>query len=408
MTTAPKMKLLGGLDPEALCETYGTPLYVYSAETILERLEIFHAAFAALPHRILYAAKALSPVEILRLFKEEGTGLDAVSVQELELGLRAGFQPRDILFTPSFPAEADLDRAVELGARINIDSLGTLEKFAARHGRVPCCLRLKPSSGESESSETSARWYEESKFGISTGELERAAKLVADGKLRVEGLHVHSSSVILDADVFIEAAKALFEAAGRFPSLEYLDFGGGIKVPHREDDRVVDLCELAGRLEPVYRSFTQGYGKEPELWFEPGRFLVSEAGLLLARVTGLKKNGAELLAGVDTGFNHLLRPRLYGAWHEITNLSNPAGEPAEYRIVGQLCEPDDLAIARTLPEIREGDLLAFHNAGAYGASMASNYNSRPRPAEVLLRGCEAKLIRRRETLEDLLKTQPGA
>ncbi len=408
MTTAPKMKLLGGLDPETLCETYGTPLYVYSAETILERLEIFHAAFAALPHRILYAAKALSPVEILRLFKEEGTGLDAVSVQELELGLRAGFQPRDILFTPSFPAEADLDRAVELGARINIDSLGTLEKFGARHGHAPCCLRLKPSSGESESSETSARWYEESKFGISTRELERAAKLVADGKLRVEGLHVHSSSVILDADVFIEAAKALFETAGRFPSLEYLDFGGGIKVPHREDDRVVDLRELAGRLEPVYRSFTQGYGKEPELWFEPGRFLVSEAGLLLARVTGLKKNGAELLAGVDTGFNHLLRPRLYGAWHEITNLSNPAGEPAEYRIVGQLCEPDDLAIARTLPEIREGDLLAFHNAGAYGASMASNYNSRPRPAEVLLRGCEANLLRRRETLEDLLKTQPGA
>ena len=402
------MRLLGGLDPEALCETYGTPLYVYSAETILDRLEIFHAAFAALPHRILYAAKALSPVEILRLFKEEGTGLDAVSVQELELGLRAGFQPGDILFTPSFPAEADLDRAVELGARINIDSLGTLEKFGARHGHAPCCLRLKPSSGESESSETSARWYEESKFGISTRELERAAKLVADGKLRVEGLHVHSSSVILDADVFIEAAKALFEAAGRFPSLEYLDFGGGIKVPHREDDRVVDLRELAGRLEPVYRSFTQGYGKEPELWFEPGRFLVSEAGLLLARVTGLKKNGAELLAGVDTGFNHLLRPRLYGAWHEITNLSNPAGEPAEYRIVGQLCEPDDLAIARTLPEIREGDLLAFHNAGAYGASMASNYNSRPRPAEVLLRGCEAKLIRRRETLDDLLETQPGA
>ena len=171
---------------------------------------------------------------------------------------------------------------------------------------------------------------------------------------------------------------------------------------------MVNLCELAGRLEPVYRSFTQGYGKEPELWFEPGRFLVSEAGLLLARVTGLKENGAEFLAGVDAGFNHLLRPRLYGAWHEITNLSNPAGEPAEYRIVGQLCEPDDLAIARTLPEIREGDLLAFHNAGAYGASMASNYNSRPRPAEVLLRGCEANLIRRRETLEDLLKTQPGA
>ena len=165
---------------------------------------------------------------------------------------------------------------------------------------------------------------------------------------------------------------------------------------------------LARELEPAYRRFTQSYGKEPELWFEPGRFLVSEAGLLLARVTGLKKNGSELLAGVDTGFHHLLRPRLYGAWHRITNLSNPAGEPEEYRIVGQLCESDDLAEGRELPEIREGDLLAFHNAGAYGASMASNYNSRPRPAEVLLRGGEARLIRRRETLDDLLGTQPGS
>ena len=191
MTTAPKMELLGGIDPEALCEAYGTPLDAYNAETILEQLKTFHAAFAALPHRILYAAKALSPVEILRLFKEEGTGLDAVSIQELELGLRAKFQPGD--------------------------SLVTLEKFSARHGRVPCCLRLKPSSGESESSETSARWYEESKFGISTGEIERAAKLVADRNLRVEGLHVHSSSVILDADVFIEAAEDALRGRRRIP-----------------------------------------------------------------------------------------------------------------------------------------------------------------------------------------------
>ena len=256
--------------------------------------------------------------------------------------------------------------------------------------------------------DNAARWYEESKFGISAEELERAVKLVEAGDLRVEGLHVHSSSVILDADLFTATAKALFEAAERFPSLEYLDFGGGIKVPHREEDQVVNLAELARRLAPAYRDFTRSRGREVELWFEPGRFLVSEAGILLARVTGLKKNGDELLAGVDTGFNHLLRPRLYDAWHGITNFSNPGGKPTEYRIVGQLCEPDDLAVGRSLPEIREGDLLGFHNAGAYGASMASNYNSRPRPAEVLLKNGEARLIRRRETLDDLLRTQPGA
>ena len=399
------MNFFSGFDPAGLCETYGSPLYVYDAEVILRQLETFRAAFAELPHRILYAAKALSPVEILRLLKEAGAGLDAVSVQEIELGLRAGFVPRDILFTPSFPSEADLDLAVELGARINIDNFGALEKFSGRHDDVPCCLRLKPAV---IAGDNAARWYEESKFGISAEELDRAVKLVEAGDLRVEGLHVHSSSVILDADVFTAAAKTLFKAAERFPSLEYLDFGGGIKVPHREEDQVVNLAELADRLAPAYRNFTRSCGREVELWFEPGRFLVSEAGILLARVTGLKKNGDELLAGVDTGFNHLLRPRLYGAWHGITNFSNPGGKPTDYRIVGQLCEPDDLAIGRSLPEIREGDLLGFHNAGAYGASMASNYNSRPRPAEVLLKNEEARLIRRRETLDDLLRTQPGA
>ena len=399
------MNFFSGFDPADLCETYGSPLYVYDAEVILRQLETFRAAFAELPHRILYAAKALSPVEVLRLLKEAGAGLDAVSVQEIELGLRAGFVPRDILFTPSFPSEADLDLAVELGARINIDNFGALEKFSGRHDDVPCCLRLKPAV---IAGDNAARWYEESKFGISAEELERAVKLVEAGDLRVEGLHVHSSSVILDADVFTAAAKTLFKAAERFPSLEYLDFGGGIKVPHREEDQVVNLAELADRLAPAYRNFTRSCGREVELWFEPGRFLVSEAGILLARVTGLKKNGDELLAGVDTGFNHLLRPRLYGAWHGITNFSNPGGKPTDYRIVGQLCEPDDLAVGRSLPEIREGDLLGFHNAGAYGASMASNYNSRPRPAEVLLKNEEARLIRRRETLDDLLRTQPGA
>jgi len=399
------MNFFGGFDPAGLCETYGSPLYVYDAEVILRQLETFRAAFAELPHRILYAAKALSPVEILRLLKEAGAGLDAVSVQEIELGLRAGFVPRDILFTPSFPSEADLDLAVELGARINIDNFGALEKFSGRHDDVPCCLRLKPAV---IAGDNAARWYEESKFGISAEELDRAVKLVEAGDLRVEGLHVHSSSVILDADVFTAAAKTLFKAAERFPSLEYLDFGGGSKVPHREEDQVVNLAELADRLAPAYRNFTRSCGREVELWFEPGRFLVSEAGILLARVTGLKKNGDELLAGVDTGFNHLLRPRLYGAWHGITNFSNPGGKPTDYRIVGQLCEPDDLAVGRSLPEIREGDLLGFHNAGAYGASMASNYNSRPRPAEVLLKNGEARLIRLRETLDDLLRTQPGA
>ena len=405
MNAPPEIKFFSGFDPEAICETYGSPVYVYDSEVILRQLEIFRTAFAELPHRVLYAAKALSPVEVLRLLKEEGTGLDAVSVQEIELGLRAGFTPRDILFTPSFPSETDLDLAVELGARINIDNFGALEKFSRRHGDVPCCLRLKPAV---MAKDDTARWYEESKFGLSMQELEKAAKLVQEGALRVEGLHVHSSSVILDADVFTAAAKTLFEAAERFPSLEYLDFGGGIKVPHREEDHVVNLAELADRLAPAYSDFSRIYGRKLELWFEPGRFLVSEAGLLLTRVTGLKKNGDEVLAGVDTGFNHLLRPRLYGAWHEITNFSNPGGKPTEYRIVGQLCEPDDLAVERTLPEIREGDLLGFHNAGAYGASMASNYNSRPRPAEILLQDGEARLIRRRETLDDLLGTQPGA
>ena len=409
MSPEAKTGFPGGLDPGALCETWGTPLYVYDARVMLEQLATFRAAFSKLPHRILYAAKALSTLEVLRLFRKEGTGLDAVSVEEIELGLRAGFRPADILFTPSFPSAGDLERAAGLGARINIDSLSTLDKFVGCHGSTTaCCLRLKPWLRAGESAEAVERWREDSKFGIALDELDTACERARSKGLRIEGLHVHSSSVILDAGVFLETAGALFEAAGNIPELDYLDFGGGIKVPHRQEDPVIDLAGLARRLEPLYRNFSQGREKELELWFEPGRFLVSRAGILLARVTGLKENDGEVLAGVDTGFHHLLRPRLYGAWHEVTNLSNPGGEPAEYRIVGQLCEPDDLATARLIPEIREGDLLAFHNAGAYGASMASNYNSRLRPAELLLQEGEAKLIRRRETLEDLLHTQPGA
>ena len=289
------MDLFGKLNPEALCETYGTPLYIYDSSTIIERLEIFRAAFSNLPHRVLYAAKALSPVEILRLFRERGTGLDAVSLQEIELGLRAGFDARDILFTPSFPAEGDLERALDLGTRINIDSLGVLEKFASRHGAgASCCLRLKPPAPQEKNSEAAERWLRESKFGIAVEELDRAEAYVRNSGLRIEGLHVHSSSVILDTGVFLDAAAALFLAAERFPSIDYLDFGGGIKVPHREEDRVIDLAELARELEPIYRRFTQGYGREPELWFEPGRFLVSEAGLLLPAPQAPRAAGEKL------------------------------------------------------------------------------------------------------------------
>jgi diaminopimelate decarboxylase len=401
-TTPPTM---GGVTIDEICSLSGTPVYVYNADVIARNVRRLHAAFASIPARFMYAVKALSNTAILQLMKQLGTGLDTVSIQEVHRGLRAGFEPREILFTPNMIAFDEIREAVQLGIHINIDTISVLERFGHEFGNtVPVCIRINPHimAGGNERISTG---HIDSKFGISIHQMRHVLRVVASQGMHINGLHMHTGSDILDADVFLQGAEMLFEIAESFPDLEFVDFGSGFKVAYKPDDIATDIEDLAAKLSERVIMFNSGRERPVEVWFEPGKFLVSESGTLLARVNVLKQTTATVFAGVDTGLNHLIRPMLYNAYHHISNVSNPTGTPRVYTVVGYICETDTFGWDRKIAEIREGDILAFANAGAYGMTMASNYNSRLRPAEVLVYNGKASLIRRRETLDDVLSTE---
>ncbi len=396
---------IGGVDALQIAERFGAPVYVYDAATMKRQYARMTKAFGKVKRlRINYACKALTNLNVLRIFRELGSGLDCVSIQEVELGLRAGFDPHDILFTPNCVSLEEVSEAVEKGVRINIDNIEILEQFGARHHEVPVCIRINPHIMAGGNSKISVG-HIDSKFGISIHQVPHVLKVVAALGLTVEGLHMHTGSDIYDAEVFLRAVEILLTAAADFPDLDYLDFGSGFKVPYKEGGIATDIEDLGDRLGERFNSFCAEYGRDLELMFEPGKFLVSEAGYFLVRTNVVKTTTASVFAGVDSGLNHLIRPMFYDAYHHITNLSNPGGKPRIYSVVGYICETDTFGVNRRLSEVREGDILAMANAGAYSFMMASNYNSRYRPAEVLVLDGEAHLIRRRERMEDLLGTQ---
>lgn len=393
---------IGGVHAGRIAELAGTPVYVYDAATIDRQAKRLKEAFSATPTRFMYACKALTNLAVLRHMRALGLGLDTVSIEEVEIGLRAGFTPAEILFTPNMVPFSEYERAAELGVHINIDSIPMLERFGHAHGgRVPVCLRINPHimAGGNERISTG---HIDSKFGISIHQLRHVERVVATQGLRVEGLHMHTGSDILDTEVFLRAAELLLETAALFPQLRFLDMGSGFKVPYKPDDIATDVEDLGQQLCARMHRFNAARAVPVELWFEPGKFLVSEAGALLVSVSLIKQTTATIFAGVDSGLNHLIRPMLYGSYHGIVNTSRPEGRKRIYTVVGYICETDIFAFDRQLPEVHEGDVLAFLNAGAYGFSMASNYNSRLRPAEVLVKDQQAILVRRRETLDDLL------
>jgi diaminopimelate decarboxylase len=391
---------------QLLLQQYGSPLYVYNGDKIVEQYKRLVNAFDGVKLKLKYAMKANNNLHILRLLRSQGCGLDAVSIQEVQLGLMAGFSADEILFTPNSVSFEEILEAVNLGVQVNIDNISLLEKFGHQYGSsVPCCIRINPHivAGGTSHIQTG---HIDSKFGISIHQLRHVSRIVEKEKIYVNGLHMHTGSDILDSGVFIRAAELLFDAATQFPNLEFLDFGSGFKVAYKEDDVVTDVDELGKVITERFKAFCAEYGRELELWFEPGKFLVSESGYLLVTVNVIKQTTATVFAGVDSGQNHLIRPMFYDAYHHIVNLSNPQGTPRIYTVVGYICETDTFALDRKINEIREGDVLAILNAGAYGYTMSNNYNSRLRPAEVLIDGGVAKLIRRRETLNDILQTTP--
>ncbi len=399
--------LSGGVDPLQLAERYDCPLYVYDSAIMQRQYHRLQKAFKVKKLKINYACKALTNINVLRLFRQLGSGLDTVSIQEVWLGLQAGFSPQDIIYTPNCVSLEEIGMAVEKGVKINIDNLSILEQFGHDFPNVPVCIRVNPHIMAGGSSKISVG-HIDSKFGISIHQMPHVLRIVEATGIQVEGLHMHTGSDILDAEVFLRGAEILFNAAHHFSNLEYIDFGSGFKVPYKPNDISTDIEDLGEKLSERFNAFCADYGRDLSLIFEPGKFLVSEAGYFLAKVNVVKQTTSNVFAGLDSGLNHLIRPMFYDAYHRITNISNPAAKPRIYTVVGYICETDTFGVNRKISEIREGDILCFHNAGAYCFSMASNYNSRFRPAEVLVHKGQDYLIRRRETMEDILRNQMEA
>ncbi len=389
----------------AIAEEFGTPVYVYHAEKIAQQYQKLTDAFKDHPTRFFYACKALTNINILKYIKQQGANLDCVSINEVKLGLKAGFSPKQILFTPNCVDFNEIVEALSLEVNINIDNISILEQFGNKYGNsYPVCIRINPHI-EAGGNYKISTGHIDSKFGISIHQLRHIERIVKTTNLHVQGLHMHTGSEIKDVNVFLQSLEVMFSIAGHFDSLEFLDLGSGFKVPYQDGDRETDVFALGAKLTEAVKEFEKEYGRSLEIWFEPGKYLVSECGYFIVKANVIKQTTATVFVGVNSGFNHLIRPMFYDSYHKISNISNPDGAERIYTVVGNICETDTFAWDRVLNEVREGDLIIFHNAGAYGFEMSSNFNSRLKPAEVLLKDGKAFLIRERDEFEDLLRNQ---
>jgi diaminopimelate decarboxylase len=388
-----------------IAETYGSPVYVYDAHKIESQYKRLTNAFGEVSQlKIHYAAKALTNISVLKFVSKLGAALDTVSVQEVQLGLKAGFAAENIIYTPNGVSLSELEKVAALGVQINIDNLDMLEQFGSKYPETPVCIRINPHVMAGGNSNISVG-HIDSKFGISIHQMPLLLRIVENTQMNINGIHMHTGSDILDIEVFLHASEILFEAAKQFKNLTFIDFGSGFKVSYKAHDFETNIEELGEKLSHRFNLFCENYGRPLTLAFEPGKFLVSQSGYFLTKVNGIKQTTSTVFAQVDSGFNHFIRPMLYGAQHHIENISNPEGKPRFYSVVGYICETDTFANNCRINEIKEGDVLAFHNAGAYCFMMASNYNSRYKPAEVLWYNGGSHLIRKRETFEDLLLNQ---
>ncbi|MDZ4070505.1 MAG: diaminopimelate decarboxylase [Sediminibacterium sp.] len=382
---------------------FGTPVYVYNANRITEQFQQLKQAFNSDKVSFFYACKALTNVSILKHIKSIGCKVDCSSINEAKLAVHAGFPSGDILYTSNGIAFDEIEEAVTLGININIDSLSNLEKFGKKYGHsYPVGIRLRPNIMAGGNLKISTG-HDTSKFGIPIEQLNDIVRIMQQYQIHIAGLHVHTGSEIKDVAVFMKVTDVFFELVPHFPELQFLDLGGGFKVPYQDGEEGTDIQLLAKEILAFEQKIEQTYQRSFQVWFEPGKYLVSEAGYLITSVNVLKETSATIFVGVNSGFNHLIRPMFYEAYHRIRNISNEKGTEKNYTITGNICETDTFAWERPMNEIREGDILVFDNAGAYGFEMASNFNSRYRPAEVMVKDGKPYLIRKREVFEDLLR-----
>ena len=386
-------------------DKFGTPLYIYDSNMIKSQYNRLKQSFKDVKNlQINYAVKALSNISILKYMINMGSGIDAVSIQEVKLALKAGVNPKKILYTPNGVSIEEIKEVSELGVSINIDNLEVLEQFGNLNPDIPVCIRINPHIMAGGNSKISVG-HIDSKFGISIHQTPHILRIVENTKININGVHMHTGSDILDVEVFLNAAEILFKIAKKFKNLEFIDFGSGFKVPYYPGDSETNIDELGVKLTERFNLFCDEYGKELKLIFEPGKFLVSQAGKFLCRVNSIKQTTSTVFAQVDTGFNHLIRPMMYGSNHHIENISNPDDMERYYSVVGYICETDTFATNKKISSISPGDILSFSNAGAYCFSMSSNYNSRFKPAEAFYIDDKVLIIREREKIEDLLINQ---
>jgi diaminopimelate decarboxylase len=389
----------------AIANEFGTPVYIYHAERIAEQYGKLQHAFKNCNARFFFACKSLTNVSVLKYINSLGAAIDCVSINEVKLALMAGFKTSDILYTPNCVDFEEILAAKELGVNINIDNISILEQFGNKFGNTyPVCIRLNPHIMAGGNFKISTG-HVDSKFGISIHQMRHIERVVKTTKLNVEGVHMHTGSEIKDINVFVMGLEVMLETANHFPNLKYIDLGSGFKVPYQPGDPETEVDLLGKKVEQVFKQFEKDTGKKLEVWFEPGKYLVSQAGYFVVKANVIKQTPATVFAGVNSGFNHLIRPMMYEAYHHIENISNSNGPERIYTVVGNICETDTFAWDRKINEIKEGDYLVFYNAGAYGFEMSSNFNSRLKPAEVLVKDGKPKLIRRRDEFEDLLKNQ---
>ncbi len=389
----------------SIASEFGTPVYIYHSEKIAEQYNKLKQAFRSFDSKIFYAAKSLTNVNVLKYIQSIGASLDCVSINEVKLGLLAGFTNDNILYTPNCVDFNEILEAKELGVNINIDNISILEQFGNKFGNsYPVCIRLNPHIMAGGNFKISTG-HVDSKFGISIHQMRHIERIVKTTNLHVTGIHMHTGSEIKDINVFLMGLEVMFGMAEHFPNLRYIDLGSGFKVPYQPGDTETDVNLLGEKVAEAFSKYETETGKKIQVWFEPGKYLVSQAGYFVVKANVIKQTPATVFVGVNSGFNHLIRPMMYEAYHHIENISNPNGTERIYTVVGNICETDTFAWDRTLTEVREGDHLVFYNAGAYGFEMSSNFNSRLKPAEVLVKDGKATLIRKADVFEDLLRNQ---
>lgn len=386
-------------------QTYGTPLYVYHAEKMVDQYKSLLKHFSNKSVCFFYACKALTNIHVLDVFKKAGCNIDCSSINEVKLAIHVGVDPSNILYTSNSVDFEEIKEAVSLGVHINIDSLSNLEKFGITYGnRYPVGVRIRPDIMAGGNLKISTG-HDKSKFGIPAKQIKELKALQEKYKINIATLHIHTGSEIKDVAVFLQSAEVFEQMLPDFPTVNILDFGGGFKVPYQPNEKGTDIALLGAEVNKIMVELSAKAGRNLTAWFEPGKYLVSEAGFFITQVNVLKQSGDICFAGINSGLNHLIRPMFYDAYHHIDNLSDPTKELKKYAVVGNICETDTFAWERPLPSIAEGDLLVFYNAGAYGYEMSSNYNARFKPAQVLFEDGKHRLISRTDTMEDLLALQ---